>query len=232
VNIRALSVLCLSQVLWGWSPTFHEVQSKLAARMVPRPLAELLQAQREVFLEAARGVANDEPPTVEQVEDQYTRILRLSEASPRPRQLARELGILAHMVQALADPGATYGVSALREQFTAYGDDNLGRMVLTREPVWALDSDGDPRPRLLIVAREKFDRHRALLDHFDQEKSRRIGEWDELSIPFAQLQLSFSGGIHATANLWILLWRAVGERWPESGLKRVHEAFRRIGTIF
>jgi hypothetical protein len=72
------------------------------------------------------------------------------------------------------------------------------------------------------VAREKFDRHRALLDHFDQEKARRIGEWDELSVPFAQLQLSFSGGIQATANLWILLWRSVGDRWPQPSTKSVH----------
>jgi hypothetical protein len=222
VNFRFLSVLCISQVLWGWSPTFHEVQAKLAARMVPKPMAELLYAQRDVFLEAARGISNDEPPTVEQVEEQYARIVRLSEAGSRPRQLAKELGTLAHMVQVLADPGATYGVTELREQFTAYGDANLGRMVLTREPVWALDSDPDPRPRLLRVAREKFDRHRALLDHFDQEKARRIGEWDELSVPFAQLQLSFSGGIQATANLWILLWRSVGDRWPQSSMKSVH----------
>jgi hypothetical protein len=222
VKLRILAALGLSQALCGWSPAFHEVQSKLAARMVPRPMAELLHAQREVFLEGARGIANDEPPTVEQVEEQYRRILKLSENGPRPRQLAKELGILAHMVQVLADPGATHGVTPLREQFTAYGDANLGRMVLTREPVWALEPEAEARPRLLQSAREKYDRHRALLDHFDQEKSRRIGEWDELSIPFAQLQLSFSGGIHTTVNLWILLWRSVGDRWPQASLKSGH----------
>lgn len=215
MNLRLLALLGLSQALGAWSPAFHEVQSKLAARMVPRPMAELLHAQREVFLEAARGIANDEPPTVEQVEEQFERIVRLSEKGLRPRQLAKELGTLAHMVQVLADPGATHGVSALREQFTAYGDANLGRMVLTREPAWALQPAAEARPRLLLAAREKFDRHRALLEHFDQERSRRIGEWDERSIPFAQLQLAFSGGIHATANLWILLWRSVGDRWPQ-----------------
>ena len=218
----ALLVLFGSQLAWGWSPTFHEVQSKLAARMVPRPMAELLQGQRQVFLEAARGISNDEPPTVEQVEEQFDRIVRMSEAGIRPRQLAKELGVLAHLVQVLADPGATHGVTALREQFSAYGDANLGRMVLTREPVWALESDGDPRPRLLAIVREKFDRHRTLLDHFDQERSKRIGEWDELSIPFAQLQLAFSGGIHATANLWILLWRIVGDRWPQASAKTLY----------
>lgn len=214
MRLRTLAALGLAQALWGWSPGFHEVQAKLAARMVPRPLAALLHAHREVFLEAARGVSNDEPPTVEQVEEQYERILRLSVAGGSPRQLARELGTLGHMVQVLADPGATQGVTVLREQFTAYGDANLGRMVLSREPAWALEPDARPRPRLLQAAQEKFDRHAALLEHFDLEKGRRLGEWDELSVPFAQLQLSFSGGIHATANLWTLLFRTVGDRWP------------------
>ena len=215
MKIRTLATFLLPQLLWGWSPTFHEVQAKLAARMVPRPMAELLQANREVFLEASRGVANDEPPTVEQVQDQYERIIAMSEAGLRPRQLVRELGVLGHMVQVLSDPGATYGVSPLREYFTAYGDANLGRLVLTREPVWALEPQAEARPRLLKAAREKFERHAALLEYFDPDKGKALGTWDELSVPFAQLQLSFSSGIHATANLWILLWRAVGDRWPE-----------------
>jgi hypothetical protein len=45
-----------------------------------------------------------------------------------------------------------------------------------------------------------------------------VGAWDELSVPFAQLQLAYSNGVNATANLWIQLWRAVGDQWemPES----------------
>ena len=211
---RTIPWLCFVTSLSAWSPAFHEVQSKIAARMVPGPMARFLSDNRAIMLDAARGVANDEPPTVEQVEEQYQRIVAMSEAGARPRQLARELGVLAHMVQVLSDPGATYGVSPLRETFTAYADENLGRMILTRAPAWALGSDLDPRPRLLRIADEKFDRHRRLLDHFDQSTSKRTGDWGELSIPFAQLQLAFSGGIQATANLWILLWRAVGDRWP------------------
>ena len=33
------------------------------------------------------------------------------------------------------------------------------------------------------------------------------------TVPFAQLQLAYSNGINATANLWIQLWRAVGDQW-------------------
>jgi len=101
VKLRILATVLLPQLLWGWSPTFHEVQAKLAARMIPGPMAALLQANRAVFLEAARGVANDEPPTVEQVEEQFDRIIAMSEAGLRPRQLVRELGVLGHMVQVL-----------------------------------------------------------------------------------------------------------------------------------
>ncbi len=200
--------------LWSWSPLFHEVQTKLASRMVPAPMAALLHAHRDILLQAGRGQSSDEPPTVEEVEEQFQRILALSEGNPSQRQLAKELGVLAHMVQVLSDPGATQGVTPLRVSFTAYADENLGRMVLTRRPVWALASPIDPRPKILEWTREKFDRHGQLLEHFDQERNARLGTWDELSIPFAQLQLSFSEGTHATANLWILLWRAVGDRWP------------------
>ncbi len=59
----------------------------------------------------------------------------------------------------------------------------------------------------------KLERNRRLRDHFDEGAGRRIGPWDELSLPFAQLQLAFSTGVHATANLWILVWRAAGDQW-------------------
>jgi hypothetical protein len=212
----------ISQGLWSWSPIFHEVQTKLASRMVPAPMAALLHAQRAMLLESGRGQSSDEPPTVEQVEGQFQRIITLSEGSPSQRQLVGELGTLAHMVQVLLDPGATHGVTPLRATFTDYGDENLGRMVLSRQPAWAVNSSLDPKPQILSWTREKFGRHGVLIEHFDQERNARLGVWDELSLPFAQLQLSFSDGVHATANLWVLLWRAVGERWPVPVEHRAH----------
>lgn len=211
---QVLFWFALAPSLWSWSPLFHEVQTKLASRMVPAPMAAMLHGQRGVLLAAGRGQPSDEPPTVEQIEEQFQRILVLSEANPSPRQLARELGTLAHLVQVLTDPGVTQGVTPLRIHFQAYGDENLGRMMLTRQPAWAVAGDLDPKPRILAWTREKYDRHAVLLDYFDSERNARLGVWDELSLPFAQLQLSFSSGVHATANLWILLWRAVGDRWP------------------
>jgi hypothetical protein len=219
---RFLLWLAISPGLWSWSPIFHEVQTKLASRMVPAPMAALLHAQRAVLLEAGRGQSSDEPPTVEQVEEQFDRILVLSQGNPSQRQLVKELGVLAHMVQVLTDPSATQGVTPLRASFTAYADENLGRMVLTRQPAWAVDAALNPRPRILEMTREKFDRHRVLLDHFDQDRNARLGTWDELSMPFAQLQLSFTSGVHATANLWILLWRAAGDSWPLPSELRAH----------
>jgi len=52
---------------------------------------------------------------------------------------------------------------------------------------------------------------------FDEPTGKRKGGWDELSVPFAQLQLSFSNGINGTANIWIQLWRAVGDQWQIPG---------------
>jgi hypothetical protein len=58
-----------------------------------------------------------------------------------------------------------------------------------------------------------MERNRRLKEHFDEAAGRRIGPWDDLSLPFAQMQLAFSSGVHATANLWILIWRAAGDQW-------------------
>ncbi|MBI4912211.1 MAG: hypothetical protein HY823_05700 [Acidobacteria bacterium] len=200
--------------LGAWSPAVHEIQTKLAARMIPSPLAAMLHSQREALLESARGLPSDEAPTLEDVRAQYLRIRRVSGAHPTPRRLAVELGLLGHLVQTLTDPGATRGMTPLREAFTAFADENLGKLVLTRAPVWAKDGGFDLGPHLEAWVREKSERHQRILEQFDQANGARLGDWGELSIPFAQLQLSFCSGVHATANLWILLWREVGDLWP------------------
>ena len=127
--------------------------------------------------------------------------------------MAKELGVLAHQVQLLMDPSAVNGVTPLREAFQAYGDEKLRKLALSREPFWAVTAPLDPRPRLIQWAKTKFERNQALEECFDQAAGKRKGGWDELSVPFAQLQLSFSNGINGTANIWIQLWRAVGDQW-------------------
>ena len=209
--------ICLLLLAWGplgaWSPKVHEAQTAKAIRLVPRRMAALLRAHPQVLLEAARGVANDQPPTVEQVEAQFRTLLRLSEERRRPEDIVRDLGVLAHQVQLLTDPSATEGLSPLRESFEAYADEHLVHLLVTQEPYWAVTAPLDPRPPLLRFQAVKEARNRRLLEHFDLETGRRIGPWDDLSLPFAQLQLAFSNGVHATANLWILVWRAAGDQW-------------------
>jgi hypothetical protein len=192
----------------------HEAQSILAMRLVPRRMGAFLLAHRDELLQGARGQANDQVPTVEDIEQQYQTILALSEEQRPPARLARELGTLAHQVQLLTDPSALRGATALRDSFEAYADEKLPRLVLAREPFWAVTAPLDPRPALLRWARTKYERHEALLGCFDETSGRRVGPWDELSVPFAQLQLAYSNGINATANIWIQLWRGAGDRWP------------------
>jgi len=67
----------------------------------------------------------------------------------------------------------------------------------------------------------KAERHGVLLGCLDEETGKRKGSWDELSMPYAQLQLSYSNGINATANLWIQLWRAVGDQWEDPGAEKI-----------
>jgi hypothetical protein len=180
-------------------------------------MTAFLAAHPREFLAGARGQNNDQVPTVEDVEEQFRRVVVLTEEHKRPERIAKELGVLGHQVQLLLDPSAVVGVSPLRETFQAYGDEKLGKLVLSREPFWAVTAPLDPRPRLVQWANVKFERNQALLECFDEATGRRKGGWDELSMPFAQLQLSFSNGINATANIWIQLWRAVGDQWEGQG---------------
>ena len=176
-------------------------------------MAALLRAYPQALLEGARGVANDQPPTVEQVEAQFHTLLRLSEEHRRPEEIVRDLGVLAHQVQLLTDPSAKEGVSPLRENFEAYADEHLAHLVVTQEPYWASTGNLDPGPPLRRLMAVKQERNRRLRECFDEGTGRRIVPWDELSLPFAQMQLAFSNGVHATANFWILVWRAVGDQW-------------------
>jgi hypothetical protein len=199
--------------LGAWSPEFHEVQTSRAMKLVPTRMTAFLSRHSREVLQGARGQSNDQVPTVEDVEEQFRRIVALTEERKRPERLAKELGVLAHQVQLLMDPSAVHGVTALRDTFQAYGNEKLARLILSREPYWAVAAPLDPRPKLLEWAKIKFERNQALQDCFDETTGRRKGGWDELSVPFAQLQLAFSNGIYGTANIWIQLWRAVGDQW-------------------
>jgi len=216
---RVLAFLALlAPGLAAWSPRCHEAQTALAVRLAPNRMRDYLLVHPDELLQGARGQANDQVPTVEDVEEQFQRIVELSENKARPERLVLELGALAHQVQLLMDPSAVRGVTPLRESFETYADENLPKLVLCREPFWAVTAPVDPRPPLLRWARTKFERHQALLECFDERTGRRVGPWDELSVPFAELQLAYSNGINATANLWIQLWRAVGDQWaPRDG---------------
>ncbi|HJU84623.1 MAG TPA: hypothetical protein VJ600_10465 [Holophagaceae bacterium] len=215
MRLRVLPLFLLAGVLPAWTPRLHEAQTAKAVKMVPRRMAALLRDHPQELLEAARGKANDQPPSVDEVDSQYRTIVRMSQEDGgiRPADLARELGVLAHLVQALDDPSCTQGVTPLREAFEAYADEKLPKLVVTREPFWALSGPMEPKPVLQQWMAQKQARNRLLAASVD-DSGKRVGPWDDLSIPFAQLQLSFSNGVNGTANLWILLYREVGQLWP------------------
>jgi hypothetical protein len=214
VPIRpALALLLACGHLGAWSPRVHEAQTAKAIRLLPRRMAAFLRAHPQALLESARGVGNDQPPTVEQVEAQVRTLLRLSEEHRRPEEIVRDLGVLAHQVQLLMDPSVIEGMSPLRESFEAYSDEHLAHLLVTQEPYWAATGSLDPGPPLRRFLAAKLERNLRLREHFDESTGRRIGPWDDLSLPFAQMQLAFSSGVHATANLWILVWRAAGDQW-------------------
>ncbi len=211
---RSLAVLLLvSAPLAAWSPRLHEAQTAKALSLIPRRMAVFLRAHPQALLEGARGVANDEPPSVEAVAAQFRTVLRMSGERRSSNDIVRDLGVLAHQVQLLIDPSVVQGLSPLRESFETYADEELPHLVVTQEPFWAVRGSLDPDPALRRFMATKLQRNQLLLEHIDPATGRRIGPWDELSVPFAQLQLSFSNGVYATANLWILIWRQVGDQW-------------------
>lgn len=211
--LQAALALFTASALPAWSPRFHEVQTEFAAGLIPHGMAEYLRAHPLELVQGARGTSSDQAPTVEEVEEQFRRVIRMSEERRRPATVVRELGTLAHLVQLLTDPSASQGMTPLRDRFQTYGDEHLRRLVVSQEPFWAVKAPLDPRPALLQWSKTKWERHRTLLEHFNETSGMPQGSWDTLSVPFAQLQLSFSNGVNATANIWIQTWRAVGDLW-------------------
>ena len=213
MKLRGLSALLLAAPLAAWTPRLHEAATVKAVRMVPRRLSLLLRAHPQILLDAAKGQANDQPATAEDVASEFRTILRMSKEGIDAENLTRELGTLAHLVQSLDDPSCTTGVTPLRDTFEAYADEKLPKLVVTREPFWALTGPLDPDPKIQEWAAIKAQRTK-LLEGCVDATGKRLGLWDDLSLPFAQLQLSFSNSVHATANLWLLLYRQAGSLWP------------------
>ncbi|HNX94689.1 MAG TPA: hypothetical protein PKL14_05965 [Holophaga sp.] len=208
-----LSAALAATSLGAWSPRFHEAQTELALGLIPKRMALYMRSHAEALRKGARGISNDQVPNVEDVEASFRRIIEMSENHRSSDAIVRELGVLAHQVQLLTDPSATTGVTPLREQFEQLGDEFLPKLVAFQEPFWSLTEPLDPRPRLLQWDKQKYERHRLLLAHIDPTTGQRVGSWDVLSAPFAQLQLSYSNGVNATANIWIQLWQSAGDAW-------------------
>ena len=214
MRLRALvAVLVVAAPLPAWVPRLHEAMTVKAARMTPRRLSLLLRSHPQLLLDAARGQANDQPATAADVDSEYRTILRMSKEGIGAEALVRELGTLAHLVQSMEDPSCTTGVTPLRDTFEAYADEKLPKLLVTKEDFWALEGDPDPAERIQAWAATKAARTK-LLEGCVDATGKRLGPWDDLSLPFAQLQLSFSNSVHATANLWLLLYRQVGALWP------------------
>lgn len=210
-----IALLGALQPLGAWSPSFHESQTRQALALLPRGMRTYLAPNLQVLLREARGLPKDRVPTVEEVEEQFHRVLKASEERRSRETIARELGTLAHMVQLLTDPSAFGGASLLRDHFEAFADSQTKDLVLTAEPAWATRGAPDPRKRLLELARQKTERLALLEKHFDPQTGKRLVVWDKLSVPFALLQTGRNSGVHATVNLWILAWRMVGDSWMQ-----------------
>jgi hypothetical protein len=200
----------------AWSPKVHAMQTSQALRLVPAGMSAFLERFEHVLVEAGGGAGNAVVPTPEEVEEQFYKVLDLSEAGRPPKEIARELGRLANMAQLLTDPSATAGFTLVRLTMSEYADGHIKDLVAVREPLFAAKGDIGPRTAIVAWDRVKYERFRILSAHVDPKTGTRLGAWDALSVPYAQMQLGFSTGVNATANLWIFAWRAVGDLWAPS----------------
>jgi hypothetical protein len=207
----ALSLPCAA-----WSPQVHALQTRVAKGLIPTAMARFIEQHEAVLLEAS-GLGNAEVPSPEDVEAQFLKVLKISEDGRQSKEIVRELGRLGNMAQLLTDPSATGGFTFTRRVFSDFADEHYKRLVAVNEPLFAVKGELSPRSALQVWSRVKYERYRILSDYVHPETGARIGVWDTLSVPFANMQLGFSSGVNATANLWILAWRAAGDLWaPES----------------
>ena len=80
---RSFVRLLAATPLSAWSPRMHEAQTAKAVKLIPKRMAAFLRAYPQELLEGARGQANDQPPTLADLESQWRTILRLSEEKRR-----------------------------------------------------------------------------------------------------------------------------------------------------
>jgi hypothetical protein len=199
----------------GWSPQVHALQTKFAKGLIPKAMAEFIDRHHAAFSESGRGLVNAHPPTPEDVEGQFLKLLKISENRRPLKEIVRELGHLANMVQLLTDPSATGGAAATRRVFSDFADEHFGKLVAVRAPLFAAKGDLDPRAAIQAWGKAKYERYSSLSNFVNLGTGAKIGAWDTLSVPFAHMQLSFSEGVNATANIWIMAWRMAGAYWVE-----------------
>jgi hypothetical protein len=198
-----------------WSPQVHALQTKFAKGLIPKAMAEFIDRHHDAFSESGRGLASAQAPTPEDVESQFLKLMKISESRGPHKEIVRELGHLANMVQLLTDPSATGGPAATRRVFSDYADEHFSKLVAIRAPLFAAKGDIDPRAAIQAWGKAKYERYRSLSNFVNPGTGAKIGAWDTLSVPFAHMQLSFSEGVNATANIWIMAWRMAGGYWVE-----------------
>jgi hypothetical protein len=211
----ALAAAIVGMPCAAWSPKVHSLQTSLAKGIVPRGMANFLDQHGAALFEASAKVGSMQAPTPEDVEQQFDKVVKMSEGGKSPKEIIQELGRLACMVQLLSDPSVTGGLTKAQRTFSAFADEHFDKLAAAREPLFAARGDLDPRPAIHAWSRQKYERYRILTRHINLDTGAKIGSWDTLSVPFAQMQLGFSSGINATANIWIYAWRAAGGHWAK-----------------
>jgi len=216
MNLHGITIL--AAVVAGlpcaaWSPKVHSMQTSLAKGIIPRGMANFLDQHPAALIEACKRVDRLQAPTPEEVEQQFDKVVKMSHDGKPPAEIVYELGVLASMIQLLTDPSVTGGLTHVQRTFSAFTDEHFDKLAASKEPLFAARGERNPRSAIHAWTRQKYERYRLLTNHVNPNTGEKIGTWDTLSVPFAQMQLGFSTGINATANIWIYAWRAAGGYW-------------------
>jgi hypothetical protein len=185
----------------------------MAKGLIPNAMSEFLDRHAQSLSDSFARSDNIPAPTPEEVEQQFLKVIAISESGKPAKEIVIELGRLAVMAQLLTDPSATSGLTLARRTFSDYADEHFSKLVAAREPLVAGKGSVDPRPAIQGWTKVKYERYSSLASHINLDTGARIGTWDTLSVPFAQMQVGFSAGVNATATIWIYAWRAAGGFW-------------------
>ncbi len=205
----------------GWPEGVQARALELSTRLMPASLRRILERHQRAVAEGARRAAREghaQGPlqadgSADRLAVSLARISALLDGHAPMKEVAREMGVAAHLVADLSNPFRTApgdtAAAAYQRRFARYLDERLPKLRVVFEGyTHPLLEQGD----LPAFGRRLADRSRSYVDdligayrRFDATPDPAL--FDERSVPFGVASLSFSRTVTDTARAWLHAWR-------------------------